>query len=466
MQHELATLVGAVRRTIERHAMISTGDRVLVAVSGGSDSAGLALVLSRLCRRLGCELLLGHVHHGLRGPESDAGERAAASVAEVLELPFVRTDAHIAAGGNLEARARTARYAALHELAAASGCTRIATGHTRDDQAETFLLRLLRGAGADGLAGIRPRRDDGVVRPLLDCDRERIAAVVAARGLAVAADAMNEDPRFLRTRVRHELVPLLRDLNPRSVALAARAADAARSASAAERRWAATMLADAEGGLRLTTLRGLPAELRRTLLRAWLGRLAPADVTARLVADIDRLAEVGSAGTSIVLKSGWRVERRRDRLVAMGAAGPSDERFDPQPLNLGVPLDLPGGWRLCADLRTTAEPLPANLWTAICDLDKCGVLVVRTARPGERARPLGMRGHKRLADIFAARDVPRAERSSYPVVASGDDAGDLIWVPGVVRSVASSIDAATRRYAVLSAQRSHPGVTVAGGGTP
>jgi tRNA(Ile)-lysidine synthase len=416
-------MVGVVRRAIRRHRMIGAGDRVLVGVSGGSDSAGLALILAELRGRLGCELVLGHVHHGLRGAEADAGEAAAAAVAGTLGLRFVRADAAVAAGGNLEARARAARYRALHELAAAAGCNRIATGHTRDDQAETFLLRLLRGAGADGLGGIRPLREDGVVRPLLDCDREALAAVVRHRGLAVCGDAMNDDPRFLRTRVRHELLPLLRDLNPRAVSLAARAAEALRAAAAAERRWAAGVLAGAGEALPLAALEGLPAELRASLVRAWLRRVAPAGVAAsRLIAAVERLAEAGSAGRRIDLAPGWRVERRGDRLVVrelLASAAPSP--FTRRQLAFGETVEVPGGWRLRAEVGEPPPALPSDLWSAVCDLDACGPLLVRPPRRGERVRPLGMAGSKKLGDILAARRVPRDERLSYPVVASAGD---------------------------------------------
>ncbi|MFN8641117.1 MAG: tRNA lysidine(34) synthetase TilS [Candidatus Binatia bacterium] len=217
MRHALAILLGTVQRSIRAHAMLSAGDRVLVAVSGGADSVGLLLVLSQLRRKLGIEVVAAHVHHGLRGVDADADEACAAAAAARLGVVFARV---ISAAGCGRVR-RTWRRGRgrcamprLRRLATAHGCTRIATGHTLDDQAETVLMRLLRGAGVRGLAAIRPRRRDGVVRPLLDCRRSAVRAVVEQAGLAFRHDAANDDPRFLRTHVRRRVLPLLGELNP------------------------------------------------------------------------------------------------------------------------------------------------------------------------------------------------------------------------------------------------------------
>ncbi len=438
--------------------MIAPGDRVLVAVSGGSDSAGTALVLSELSARLECELVLAHVHHGLRGAEADAGEAAAAALAAALDLPFVRADVRLEDGGNLEARARAERYRSLHELAARSSCNRVATGHTRDDQAETFLLRLLGGAGAEGLAGIRPVRADGVIRPLLDCDRDQVAVLVGQRGLPVADDSMNKDPRFLRTRVRHDLLPLLKDLNPGIVSLAARSADSLRAAAMAQDRWAATKLDADSDALSLSSLEGLPAELRAVVVRAWLSRSAPQGrLSARTVSGVEWLTGAGVEGAAVDLSPRRRVERRGDRLVMVDRD--EDLPIANRPLELGVSLSLPGGWLLRSEVRQGPVPLPSDLWSAVCDLDRCGVLQVRSARDGDRIRPFGMSGTRKLARVFGDRRVPRPARVSYPVVTSGDE---VLWVPGVVRAAETAVDRSTTRIAVLSAER----LTVAGAKGP
>ncbi len=448
--------------------MIGRGDRVLVGVSGGSDSTGLALVLSELRSRLDFDLVVAHVHHGLRGVEADAGESVAAATAADLGLPFARAGVEIAAGGNLEARARAERYRALHELAAEHSCTRIATGHTRDDQAETFLLRLLRGAGADGLAGIHPVRADAVVRPLLDCTRDQVALVVGLRGLPVVEDSMNVDRRFLRTRVRHDLLPLMEELNPQIVGLAARAADSLRGAAAAQERWVDGRLDARASELNLAAVRALPADLRSVLIRAWLMRADPElRPSARSVAGVEWLVDAGDAesppsphvGASVDIAPGRCVERRGDRLVMSAPTPTPPTSITSRPLDFGSPQPLPGGWLLVSEIHHRRVSLPADLWSAVCDLDKCGELAVRSPLAGDRIRPLGMTGRKKLGEVFGAQSIPTSDRASYPVITSGDE---LLWVPGVVRASETTVDGSTTRFALLTAKR----LPIAGPETP
>ena len=302
--------------------MFRPGDRVLVALSGGGDSTGLALVLSELRRRLAIELVAGHVHHGLRGGEADLDQECAAAVAATLDIPF-----HAAAltpgslgRSNIEARARAARYAALAKLAQATGCAKIATGHTLDDQAETFLLRLLRGSAAAGLAAIHPHRADGVVRPLIDCRRAAVAAVVRAAGLRHRVDSSNADPRFQRTLVRSRLLPLLAEINPAAIASCARAADQARGDAVLAGRWVADAAAALGIGRELPVgaLAAVPADARGSLARYWLvTRLGTASgLGAAHIAAVAGLAS-GDVGGREVHLPGGRVVRRQGGLLVL-----------------------------------------------------------------------------------------------------------------------------------------------------
>jgi tRNA(Ile)-lysidine synthase len=317
VRHALATLLGTVQRTIRAHQMLAPGQRVLVAVSGGPDSTGLLLVLATLRRKLGVTLVAAHVNHRLRGREADLDEACAAAAAAALDVPFVRAelDGDLGRGGNLEARARRQRYAALHSLAAELGCAAVATGHTLDDQAETVLMRLLRGSGGRGLAAIHPRRADGVIRPLLDCRRAAVAAVVRDAGLATRTDASNRDPRFLRTHVRERVLPLLREFNP---AIAQACANLA-AAAGAERRvvtaWADAQLAAVapDGELRVAALLAIVPPLRPLLVRRWLVRAGvPARLlTARHVHCVVRLAEAEKGRAETHLPARWSAQRSR-----------------------------------------------------------------------------------------------------------------------------------------------------------
>lgn len=219
------TLITTARRTLRQDRLVERGTTVLVAVSGGPDSMALLHVLARLAPAEGFRVVAHGVDHGLR-PEA-AGELAlAASLARDLGVPFATTRVEVARGSNLMARARAARHAALRDAMARAGASRIATGHHADDRAETVLIRLLRGTGTAGLAVLPPRAGD-LVRPLIRARRADVLAHLARHGLRTAEDPSNRDPRFLRTRVRAELLPALAAVSPRIVEhLAALADDA------------------------------------------------------------------------------------------------------------------------------------------------------------------------------------------------------------------------------------------------
>jgi tRNA(Ile)-lysidine synthase len=214
------SLLRLVERAIRDEALFGRGDVVLCACSGGPDSTALLHVLALLRRRIGHVLVAHGIDHGLR-PEAPAELALAKQVAEASGVPLGVTRVEVGAGSNLQARARVARLAALGRAAAQTGARVIATGHTADDRAETFLLRLLRGAGPRGLAVLPPSAPGPgtttLIRPLLRARRVDVLAHLHRHALPFAADPSNADPRFSRVRVRRELVPLLEDLSPRIV---------------------------------------------------------------------------------------------------------------------------------------------------------------------------------------------------------------------------------------------------------
>jgi tRNA(Ile)-lysidine synthase len=212
-------LLTIAKRALTGEAKLEHGATVLAAVSGGPDSMALLHVLSRLGPQLGLVVHAHGVDHGLReeaARELDVAEAFAAHVG----VPFGRSRVRVARGGNLQARARAARFEALAAAAAQVGARTIATGHHADDRAETVLMRLMRGAGPRGLAALPPRAPLAghdsleLVRPLLRARREELDAHVARHGIPYAIDASNQDPRYLRVRVRNELMPLLKELAP------------------------------------------------------------------------------------------------------------------------------------------------------------------------------------------------------------------------------------------------------------
>lgn len=209
------TLLTLAERALRKECGVERGDSILIAVSGGPDSQALLHVLARLAPRHRLRLFAHGVDHGLR-PEAASELDLAAELARSLDVPFSRSRVKVAAGGNLQARARAARYDALARARARTGAALLATAHHADDRAETLLMRLLRGAGARGLAVLPPRADERI-RPLLRARRSDVIAHVSRHALPHALDPSNENRRFLRVRVRREVLPLLESLSPRVV---------------------------------------------------------------------------------------------------------------------------------------------------------------------------------------------------------------------------------------------------------
>lgn len=206
------TLTTLVKATLRERDVLPRGSTVLVAVSGGPDSMALLHILAGLRREAGYGLFAHGIDHGLR-IESAQELDVVLNFAHALDVPFERTRLRIAPGANLQARARAARWSALREAAGRAGASRIATGHHADDRAETFVMRLLRGTRARTL-GVLPAREGDRIRPMIRARRSDVEAHVARHAIPHSVDPSNRDPRFLRTRVRYEILPLLERLGP------------------------------------------------------------------------------------------------------------------------------------------------------------------------------------------------------------------------------------------------------------
>ena len=304
-------ITSTVRRTVRERALASSGDHILVACSGGPDSTALLHVLHRLGAELGITLCSASIDHGLR-PESAAEVEQVAGFASSLAIPFYSSRVAVPReGASIQARARELRYAALREIAAARGATRIAVGHTQDDQAETVLGRLLRGAGVRGLGGIEPRRADGVIRPLFDCRRSDVRAYAVDRALPFIDDPSNHQPAFERVRIRHQVLPMLATEDPRVVEhLCALSDEAAELDAYLDAQLAA--LAPAEGRLVSTeSLVELPAPVRIRWLRSWISRETALTPSRSHLTDVSRLL---TGQGEVLLGSGWSVRRRNGGL--------------------------------------------------------------------------------------------------------------------------------------------------------
>ena len=295
------------------------GDRIAAAVSGGADSVALLELLLDARDRLGIVVSVAHYNHGLRGKESDADAQFVQQLAVARDLPFFSACAETQHPNNLEALARHDRYRFFDQLVSRACVTKVATAHTADDQAETVLARLLRGGGPAGLAGILPVVHGGrVVRPLLEVRRADLRSWAVGRGLAWREDSSNVDRRFLRNRIRLELLPQLeRDYNPGLVNVLSHTAEVARAEEAHWQREIEDLThrfirETTEGPkLLLTDFVQLDEAQQRRLIRAAVTS-AKGDLRRLEFDHVERVRVLGLSGKGIVEIPGLRVERCRD----------------------------------------------------------------------------------------------------------------------------------------------------------
>ena len=300
-------ITSTVRRTVRTRALVSPGDHVLVACSGGPDSTTLLHVLHRLRNELGITLCVASIDHGLRAESVTEVEQVEAFVS-TLGVPFYSTRLDLTIeGASIQARARELRYRALQEIARSHGAARIAVGHTQDDQAETVLARMLRGAGVRGLGGIEARRSDGVIRPLLDCRRSDVRAYAADRALPFVDDPSNHQRAFERVRLRHEVLPMLAAEDPRVVEHLCALSDEAAELNAYLDARLPELPPEGDRSVLAETVSEFPAPIRIRWLRSWI------EQETGLTPNRSHLTEVGRLLTGqgeVLLGSGWSVCRQ------------------------------------------------------------------------------------------------------------------------------------------------------------
>jgi tRNA(Ile)-lysidine synthase len=300
-------ITSTVRRTLRERALISAGEHVLVACSGGPDSTALLHVLHRLRLELGITLCAASIDHGLR-PDSKLEVEAVAGFASTLGVPFESARIEVPRdGASLQGRARELRYRALREIAELRAASSIAVGHSQDDQAETVLSRMLRGSGLRGLGGIEARRADGVIRPLLDCRRRDLRAYAVAHELPFVDDPSNHRRSFERVRIRHEVLPALLAEDPRLIEHIAALGDEAAELNAYLDAQLPELPAPGAKACAIEPLTETAAPLRIRWLRAWILR------ETGLTPSRSHLVELGRLLTGqgeVLLGSGWSVCRQ------------------------------------------------------------------------------------------------------------------------------------------------------------
>ncbi len=382
--------------------LVRQGESLLVMVSGGGDSVALLDV----AHRLGADISALHVNYGLRDGASE-DEAFVERLCEQLGVPLAVERVQLGSGGNLQERARDARYALAEALTAGD----YAAAHTASDQAETILYRLAVSPGSRALHGMSPRRGR-LVRPLLGVTREEVREYLRARGLEWREDPSNADRRFARARVRHDVIEALRELSPGAERTIAETARQLREEAEVLDGVVTEAVKDLGGGpaVLLAALLEYPPAVRRLVLRKVAGRT----LSSLEVEEVLALGERGSK--SLDLGGGLRAVSEYGTLRftrSVDAATP-----DP------VPLTVPGrarfgDWEVEARLGGLGDVTVSNL---------APELTVRAWRDGDRMRPAGLGGSKSLQDLFTDRKVPRALRHTLPVVESD---GSIVWVAGV-----------------------------------
>jgi tRNA(Ile)-lysidine synthase len=457
---------------IDKHQLLPPGGEIIVAVSGGADSLCLLHLLNRLCgpgkRYPEVRLHAAHLNHRLRGEASDRDATTVASIVKSWGLPYTSGEVDVAELAQAEQRsledaARSARYRFLREVARGKP---IAVAHQMDDQVETLLLHFLRGSGLTGMVGMLPRQQD-IIRPLLEVRHTQTVAYCQEHGIEPLEDLSNTDARFLRNRIRHELVPLLQSLNSGFDSTLLRnanvvAVDVEWLEAQIDAYWPTVVLSENDDViiLRREALSALPLSLQRHLLRRVTAHLcegqSPLEIRHFIL--IEQLLEYHDRQErALDLPHGLRMvdsfhEITFERLHAHTSARDiitwEQQNKEAAQLLIQGRVKVPGSpW------IATAEPVPAELmikvrdalrledWPEVwrllpathqvvyVDAEVAGSsLEVRTKKPGDRMRPLGMQHEKKMQDIFVDQHVARSDRGSIPIFFS---TAHCIWLAGV-----------------------------------
>lgn len=450
-----------------RHRLIPTGARVIAAVSGGADSTCLAHLLLEARERLGITLEVAHFNHRLRGRQSDRDAATVEAMARRLDLRFhlglgVAASPPMRRSASVQELARNLRLGFLLRLARRRRAI-VALGHTGDDQSETMLMRFLSSAGPAGLGGIPPASHNGLlVHPLLFARRTAVESWLAARGLRWRTDPSNRTRRYLRNRLRLDLLPVIaREYNPRIVDRLCTLAELLRRDTDFIELQAARLFAIASAGpRRFVFTREMrtsahPAVLSRALLLALraVARL-PADFSSR---HIESLLAPGAGARSWDLPGGvgCRCDGAGLIIATATAAVPAAQ---PQPAALKVPGRVTLSWGDTVTARTRTlwpgfdpRTFGADPFRVALDLHSLNPpLEVRSRLPGDRFRPLGLPADKRLKELLIEAKIPASQRSRVPLVCDRDG---IVWVAGLRPAERGRVNAGTKRLLVLELVR-------------
>lgn len=460
------SLLHRVVQTVRSRGLFDRGQHVLIAVSGGPDSIALLSLLHRL--RLSWRLTLSAVHfnYGLRGEESDADQAFVETMCRRLDIPFqtmrldVRRRVH---GLSLQAAARDLRYRAMNQIAQQCRADRIAVGHTANDQAETVLLWMLRGAGLTGLSGMPACRDGIVVRPLYETRRDEILAYLSREGVLFRQDSSNDKPIYLRNKIRQDVIPVLQRLVPSAVDALCRLADLCRDddryleehVQALCLPWI-TPLPEGGWAIDRSFLHQVPVALQRRIVRELLRRgesqrRPPRRNTVELVL---RAVAKQNVVSEVAIPSGWvAVGKDSVRFVQFHNAERS-LHCQPRPAIIAVPGSMT--WAGTGQQIQVQEVTRQQIASMVPAKDRIVIdagrisqpFVVRAWQAGDRFCPQGMKGRsKKIQDFFMDLKLSRADRSRIPLVVAPEG---IVWVVGYRQDERWLVTPDTKRYVTLA----------------
>jgi tRNA(Ile)-lysidine synthase len=457
-------------RTVRTNNLFHHGQHLLVAVSGGPDSMALLSLLDCLRSNWSLTLTAVHCNYGLRGSESEDDQEFVTARCTERNIPLHVRRFHLLdrrKPSSLQAVARDLRYQAFAEIAEQCGANRIALGHTADDQAETILLWLLRGAGLTGLSGMPASRDNTIIRPLYETGRREILTYLKDAQLLFRVDSSNAKPLYLRNRIRHELVPILNRLAPASLGALCRLADTCREDDRYVEHQAAALFSSVvqweSGGswaIDRSVLLDFPRALQRRGIRNLIRKSLHQQYTFGLQM-IDRVISIAAKG-----KSGSRLDVIgghvivNDRQLRFVPHGERTMSYDlQQPAIHENRMIVPGilvwsgtGQQLQVRLEAARQALaPPERNRIVVDADRVSQpLIVRSWSPGDRFQPCGMHGHsKKVQDFFTDLKIPRSVRPRIPLVVAPEG---IVWVVGYRQDQRWLPTVATERCLVLTAE--------------
>ena len=448
---------------VRRDGFFHAGDKIGVAVSGGPDSILLLAFMNQLARELGFTLAAVHFNHHLRGPESDADERFVREQAGQLGIDYLLAQADVGRAArethrNLEATARELRYRFFFSLVNQGRLDKVATAHTANDQAETVLLRLLRGAGTRGLGGIYPVLEGKVVRPFLNVTRAEVEQELEKRKLEWRLDSSNLNPKFRRNKIRKELLPLLqREFNPEVISSLKELSDRARDdeeymeGQARERSRGWRVHDGREEKIPTRPLGEFPAALGRRVLRQMImasrGNLR--GITYQHIEALRRFAASAQSGRKLALPGGWEARNDFDWLIIAPESQAKDESgyfYSVQiPGKISIPqLGLTFHFKIVGP-EGPAKAYNTSGWVGSNPLKSPGPLVLRNWRAGDRYWTSGSRRVRNVKELFAQRKIPPGQRKLWPVLACGEE---IIWVKDFPSSIALATSPDSRQVLI------------------